>query len=61
MRGEPELAVLVVREGDRLPGQGWWTGRTDYRGEWTGAVATAFVAALHTRAFSHWANALHSG
>lgn len=22
LRGEPELAVLVVREGDRLPGQG---------------------------------------
>ena len=24
--GEPELAVLVVRESDRLPGQGWWVG-----------------------------------
>ncbi len=24
---QPELAVLVVREGDRLPGQGWWVGR----------------------------------
>src|SRR3546814_20958874 len=22
--GEPDLAVLVVRESDRLPGQGWW-------------------------------------
>src|SRR3569623_796255 len=24
--GEPELAVLVVRESDGLPGQGWWAG-----------------------------------
>ena len=23
-RGEPELAVLVVRASDGLPGQGWW-------------------------------------
>ena len=27
--GEPDLAVLVVRESDRLPGQGWWVGRRD--------------------------------
>ena len=25
-RGEPELAVLVVRQSDGLPGQGWWVG-----------------------------------
>ncbi len=25
-RGEPELAVLVVRQSDGLPGQGWWIG-----------------------------------
>ena len=24
LRGEPELAVLVVRASDGLPGQGWW-------------------------------------
>jgi len=24
--GEPELAVLVVRQSDGLPGQGWWVG-----------------------------------
>ena len=24
LRGEPELAVLVVRQADGLPGQGWW-------------------------------------
>ena len=37
--GEPELAALVVREGDGLPGQGWWVGRSDYQGEWTGPAA----------------------
>ncbi|MFL6845073.1 MAG: ribose-phosphate pyrophosphokinase [Allosphingosinicella sp.] len=26
-RGEPELAVLVVRQSDGLPGQGWWAAR----------------------------------
>ena len=26
-RGEPELAVLVVRQSDGLPGQGWWIER----------------------------------
>lgn len=40
--GEPELAVLVVREGDGLPGQGWWVGRSKlgYDGSWTGPEAT---------------------
>ena len=52
--GEPPLAVLVVRESDRLPGQGWWTGREDYRGEWTGAEARDFVAEHQRRAFDHW-------
>jgi hypothetical protein len=53
-RGEPELAVLVVREGDRLPGQGWWVGRSDYRGEWVGVAASAFVARIQGAAFDHW-------
>ncbi|APE27283.1 hypothetical protein [Aurantiacibacter gangjinensis] len=52
--GEPELAVLVVRESDGLPGQGWWTGREDYKGEWTGAQAQRFVATLQKRAFAYW-------
>lgn len=54
-RGEPELAVLVVRESDRLPGQGWWVGRPDYDGAWTGPQARAFVAEVQQRAFDHWA------
>ncbi|MDG2532636.1 ribose-phosphate pyrophosphokinase [Sphingomonas sp. HITSZ_GF] len=55
--GEPGLAVLVVRESDRLPGQGWWTGAAethDYAGDWTGAEATALVARLQAKAFDHW-------
>ncbi|MBH5321192.1 ribose-phosphate pyrophosphokinase [Aurantiacibacter sediminis] len=52
--GEPELAVLVVRESDRLPGQGWWTGRTDYRGEWTGREALRHVEKLQQQAFDYW-------
>ena len=57
--GEPELAVLVVRESDRLPGQGWWAGgrpmREGYEGPWTGKQALGFVYELQERAFSHWA------
>ena len=53
-RGEPELAVLVVRESDRLPGQGWWTGRTDYAGKWEGAEARAFLGAIQALAFAYW-------
>ena len=53
--GAPALAVLVVREGDGLPGQGWWTGRTDYQGDWTGAEAQAHVAKLQQKVFEHWA------
>ena len=52
--GEPALAVLVVRESDRLPGQGWWTGRSDYSGEWTGAEAREFVEGHQQRAFDYW-------
>jgi hypothetical protein len=57
MAGEPTLAVLVVRETDRLPGQGWWTAVArdrGYAGAWTGAEATAFVRSLQQRAFDFW-------
>lgn len=50
----PALAVLVVREGDGLPGQGWWTGRTDYSGEWTGPQAQAHIRALQDVVFKYW-------
>jgi hypothetical protein len=54
LAGEPELAVLVVRESDRLPGQGWWVGRTDYRGLWTGPEARAYLEKIQRRAFRYW-------
>jgi hypothetical protein len=55
--GEPELAVLVVRESDRLPGQGWWTGAAEhpsYQGSWTGQEAMAFVRSIQEVAFRYW-------
>jgi len=56
--GEPELAVLVVRQSDGLPGQGWWTGnweRHRFTGEWTGPEARALVDRLQRAAFRYWA------
>lgn len=55
--GEPELAVLVVRETDRLPGQGWWVGMAEahgHKGAWEGAQAAALVRELQGAAFDHW-------
>ena len=51
--GRPALAVLVVREGDGLPGQGWWTGRADYQGEWTGPQAQAHIRQLQEDIFAY--------
>lgn len=59
-RGEPELAVLVVRQSDGLPGQGWWvTGARQhgYRGAWEGPQATRFIRQLQQQAFEYWAMA----
>jgi hypothetical protein len=56
--GEPELAALVVRESDRLPGQGWWVGkvyRLGYDGPWTGKAALGFVKGRQQLAFDYWA------
>jgi hypothetical protein len=55
--GEPELAVLVVRQSDRLPGQGWWTGSWEkhrFTGEWTGPEARNFIDRLQEEAFRYW-------
>ena len=57
-RGEPELAVLVVRQSDALPGQGWWIGGAivhGYDGLWTGPEALKLVKRLQRRAFKYWA------
>ncbi len=55
--GEPELAVLVVRQSDGLPGQGWWVGSWEqhrFTGEWTGPAARALVDRLQRAAFRYW-------
>ena len=55
--GEPRLAVLVVREGDRLPGQGWWIGHvraTGYCSAWDGPAAVAEIAREQQAAFAWW-------
>lgn len=57
-RGEPELAVLVVRESDGLPGQGWWAGghalMLAHEGSWEGPEARALVRELQQQAFDYW-------
>ncbi len=58
-RGEPELAVLVVRQSDGLPGQGWWADggarAHGHDGPWEGPKAATFIARLQRLAFDHWA------
>ncbi len=57
-RGEPELAVLVVRQSDGLPGQGWWVGgakKHGYSGLWEGPAAAKLVREIQGRAFEYWA------
>ncbi|WP_246848271.1 MULTISPECIES: ribose-phosphate pyrophosphokinase [Sphingomonas] len=54
--GEPGLAVLVVRESDRLPGQGWWVGSAarGYAGSWDGPDAVAHIEERQRAAFAFW-------
>ena len=52
--GRPELAVLVVRQSDRLPGQGWWLGERDYRCLFTGPQAAAWVKVRQAAVFAFW-------
>lgn len=56
-RGEPELAVLVVRQSDGLPGQGWWIASAPanrYTGPWEGPQARRLVDRLQGEAFDYW-------
>jgi hypothetical protein len=57
-RGEPELAVLVVRQSDGLPGQGWWIAggarSRGYVGPWEGPEAKRFIAAVQSETFAWW-------
>ena len=58
-RGEPELAVLVVRASDGIPGQGWWVASEGgaargYQGLWEGPEAARFIAAVQQETFDYW-------
>ena len=56
-RGEPELAVLVVRQSDGLPGQGWWVGgaaKNGFDGLWDGPEAKRLVKRLQRQTFDYW-------
>ena len=57
-RGEPELAVLVVRQSDGLPGQGWWASggarSRGYRGPWEGPEARRFIERVQAESFAYW-------
>ena len=57
-RGEPELAVLVVRQSDGIPGQGWWIDggarSHGYQGPWEGPEAARFIRALQAETFAFW-------
>jgi len=58
-QGEPELAVLVVRQSDGLPGQGWWVGgakKHGYTGLWEGPEAAKLIRGIQQQAFDYWAN-----
>lgn len=57
-RGEPELAVLVVRQSDGLPGQGWWIAgarKHGYKGLWEGPKAKRLILKVQQRTFDYWA------
>jgi hypothetical protein len=57
-RGEPDLAVLVVRQSDGLPGQGWWVGaakKLGYTGLWEGPKAARLIRKAQAQAFDYWA------
>ena len=60
-RGEPELAVLVVRQSDGLPGQGWWVGgakKHGYTGLWEGPKAARLIGMIQQQAFDYWGSRL---
>ena len=57
-RGEPELAVLVVRASDGIPGQGWWVSggarERGYEGPWEGPDAARFISSIQRETFAFW-------
>jgi hypothetical protein len=65
--GEPGLAVLVVRQSDGLPGQGWFVSRSgqdrgaaadwpsDWPSEWEGPAARRYIEDRQREAYAFWA------
>lgn len=56
-QGEPELAVLVVRQSDGLPGQGWWicgAPKHGYKGLWEGPGAAELIRKVQRATFDYW-------
>jgi len=55
-RGRPELASLVVRASDGIPGQGWWLSKShdQWDGLFVGSEAAAFVRRHQQRTFDFW-------
>lgn len=55
---QPELAVLVVRASDKIPGAGWWAVNEDpkYKGPWEGPKAEKYIKSLQAKAFAYWKN-----
>jgi len=57
-RGEPELAILVVRQSDGIPGQGWWVAggarAHGYEGPWDGPKARRFIDGVQAKTFAFW-------
>ena len=58
LNGEGELAVLVVRQSDGLPGQGWWVAggarSRGYLGPWEGPEAKRFIDRVQAQTFAFW-------
>lgn len=55
-RGEPELAVLVVRASDGLPGAGWWVEKDKrrYKGPTEGPEAEKYIRTIQQKAYRYW-------
>ena len=55
-RGEPELAILVVRASDKIPGAGWWTEKDTraYKGPWEGPKAEKYIRDIQAKTFAYW-------
>ena len=53
-----ELAVLVVRASDGIPGQGWWVAggarERGYDGPWEGPEAARFIRSVQAETFAWW-------